>query len=304
MNRMNYHHLFYFWSVAKEGGVARASERLNVTQPSISSQLAQFEAAIGQPLFDRVGRSMVLTEVGRDVFEYAEEIFSIGRELTQYLRGRATGKGLRLHVGVADVLPKLLVTEFLKPIFHLDVPVKLTCHEDKPERLLNELALHAIDLVLMAGPLPSKPAPGIFSYLLVESGMSVFGARSLTEQHSGAFPEILNGAPFLVSEGHPAFRHDLDRWSEAQNIWPEIRAEISDSALLKTFGAEGVGFFMAPTIMEQVVCRQYGVDVVGRIDELRERYYLLSAQRKVNHPGLKSILDNARTMTQGANEPR
>lgn len=296
MNRVNYHHLFYFWTIAKEGGVARASESLHVSQPTISAQLALFEASIGQPLFERTGRSMVLTEIGRDVFEYAEEIFAIGRELTQYLRGRATGKGMRLHAGIADVLPKLLVMELLKPVLHFDVPVKLICHEDKPDRLLNELSLHAIDLVLTTGPLAAKPSRGIFSYLLAESGMSVFGTQELAMAYPGDFPQRLHGSPFVIPAGHPALRQEWDRWCEAENIWPEIRAEISDSALLKTFGAEGVGFFMAPTLMEDFVTRHYGVEVIGRIDNLRERYYLLTAQKKVNHPVLVSILAHAKTM--------
>jgi len=243
MQRINYHHLYYFWTVVNEGGIARASEKLHLTQPTISSQISQFEQAIGHSLFERVGRSLLLTDTGRDVFDYAEEIFSIGRELSQYLTGRAMGKGYRLNVGIADVLPKLLVMELLKPALHLETPVKLHCHEDKPERLLNELALHAIDLVLTTGPLAIKSTSGIFSHFLAESPMVIFGKASLVEEYREGFPRSLNGAPFLVPAGHPVLRQDLDRWCEETEIWPEIRAEISDSALLKTFGAEGVGFF-------------------------------------------------------------
>ncbi len=297
MQRINYHHLYYFWTVVNEGSIARASEKLHLTQPTISSQITQFEQTVGHSLFDRAGRNLLLTDTGRDVFDYAEEIFSIGRELTQYLSGRSVGKGFRLNVGIADVLPKLVVMKLLKPALHLDIPVKLHCHEDKPERLINELALHAIDLVLTTGPLAIKPASGIFSHFLAESSMVVFGTRSLVDAYREGFPKSLNGAPFLVPAGHPGLRQDLDRWCEENNIWPDIRAEISDSALLKTFGAEGVGFFLAPNIVQDVITRQYGVDPLGVIEGIRERFYLLSAQRKVNHPALIAILENAKNMS-------
>ncbi|MFZ4655162.1 MAG: LysR family transcriptional regulator [Methylococcaceae bacterium] len=299
MQRINYHHLYYFWTVVNEGSIARASEKLHLTQPTISSQITQFEQAIGHSLFDRAGRKLLLTDTGRDVFDYAEEIFSIGRELTQYLSGRSVGKGFRLNVGIADVLPKLVVMKLLKPALHIDIPVKLHCHEDKPERLINELALHAIDVVLTTAPLAIKPASGIFSHFLAESPMVVFGTRSLVDAYREGFPKSLNGAPFLVPAGHPGLRQDLDRWCEENNIWPDIRAEISDSALLKTFGAEGVGFFLAPNIVQDVIIRQYGVDPLGVIEGIRERFYLLSAQRKVNHPALIAILENAKNMSDG-----
>lgn len=299
MQRINYHHLYYFWTVVNEGGIARASEKLHLTQPTISSQITQFEQTIGHVLFDRAGRSLLLTDTGRDVFDYAEEIFSIGRELTQYLSGRAMGKGYRLNVGIADVLPKLVVMELLKPALHLEIPVKLLCHEDKPERLLNELALHAIDLVLTTGPIAIKPASGIFSHFLAESPMVVFGAPALVDAYREGFPQSLNGSPFLVPAGHPGFRQDLDRWCEEHEIWPEIRAEISDSALLKTFGAEGIGFFLAPQIAQDVITRQYGVVPLGVIENLREKFYLLSAQRKVNHPALIAILEHAKGIADG-----
>ena len=295
MQRINYHHLYYFWTVVHEGSIARASDKLHLTQPTISSQINQFEQTIGHALFERSGRGLSLTDTGRDVFDYAEEIFSIGRELSQYLSGRATGKGYRLHVGIADMLPKLVVMEMLKPALHLDISVKLHCHEDKPERLLGELSLHAIDLVLTPGPVTIKPASGIFSHLLAESPMVVFGTPALAGIYRKDFPQSLNGAPFLMPGGHPGLRQDLDRWCEGKGIWPEIRAEISDSALLKTFGGEGVGLFLAPKIVQDEVAHQYGVVPLGVIDQILEKFYLLSAQRKVNHPAVIAILEHAKT---------
>jgi len=297
MQRINYHHLYYFWTVVKEGGIARASEKLHLTQPTISSQITQFEQTIGHALFDRAGRSLLLTDTGRDVFDYAEEIFSIGRELTQDLSGRAMGKGYRLNVGIADMLPKLVVMELLKPALHLDIPVKLFCHEDKPDRLVKELELHALDLVLTTGPLAIKPASGIFSHFLAESPMVVFGTTDLVDAYRKGFPHSLNGAPFLMPAGQLGLRQDVDRWCEEMEIWPEIRAEISDSALLKTFGAEGIGFFLAPRMVQDVITKQYGVDALGVIEGIREKFYLLSAQRKVNHPALMAILDHAKDIS-------
>ena len=299
MQRINYHHLYYFWMVVKEGSIARASEKLHITQPTISSQISQFEETIGHSLFDRSGRRLLLSETGQDVFDYAEEIFSIGRELTQYLNGRGVGKGYRLSVGVADILPKLVVMELLKPAFHLDFPVRLQCHEDKSERLLNELALHSIDLVLTTGPLTVNTGSGVYGHFLTESQMVVFGTPALVEAYKNNFPRSLNGAPFLLPAGHPSLRQDLDRWSEEHEIWPEVRAEISDSALLKTFGGEGIGFFLAPRIVQEVVSRQYGVEALGVIESVRERFYLFSAQRRIHHPALIAILEHAKELSRG-----
>ncbi len=300
MQRINYHHLFYFWTVVKEGGIARASEKLHLTQPTISAQIAQFEQTIGHALFDRVGKSLLLTETGRDVYDYAEEIFSIGRELTQYLSGRAVGKGYRLTVGIADALPKLVVMKLLKPALQLDIPVKLYCHEDKPERLMSELSLHAIDLALMTGPLAFKPMAGIFSHRLAESALTVFGTPMLAAEYRPGFPQSLSGAPFLVPAGHPGLRQDFDGWCEENGIWPDIRAEISDSALLKTFGGEGLGLFLAPSLVGDEISRQYGVERVGEIEALREKVYLLTAQRKINHPALAAILEGVDEALIGA----
>jgi LysR family transcriptional activator of nhaA len=303
MQRLNYHHLYYFWSTVKEGGIARASEKLHLTQPTISAQISQLETTTGHQLFDRVGRTLLLTETGRDVFEYADEIFSLGRELTQYLNGRAYGKGYRLNVGIADDLPKLVVMEFLKPALSLEIPVKLHCHEDKPDRLFNELYLHAIDLVLTTGPLNFKPPSGVFSHFLTASPVGVYGSPNLAEEYRSNFPQSLNGAPFLLSGGHPSLRQELSQWSEVNDIWPDIRAEISDSALLKTFGGEGFGLFLAPVIVDEVICRQYKVELVGVIDELSEKFYMHTAQRKMNNPALNAIQERARIISSQWGDP-
>ena len=209
MSRLNYHHLHYFWTVAREGSIARASERLHLTQPTISAQLAQFEAAIGEKLFERVGRGLVLTDTGRGVFEYAEEIFALGRELTPFLKGRAVGRGSRLAVGIAQALPKLAVTRLLEPALRLPEPVQLHCFEDKSERLLADLSVHALDLVLSDVPATPHSGAGVFNPLLGECEASVFGTADLASRYGPDFPRSLSGAPFLLPTQNLALRRLL-----------------------------------------------------------------------------------------------
>jgi len=293
MQRINYHHLHYFWTVVKEGSISRASEKLHLTQPTISAQIGQFEEAIGEKLFDRIGRSLSLTDTGRGVFEYAEEIFALGRELTQFLNGRDVGRGTRLTVGIADALPKLVVMRLLAPAFHMAEPAQLRCYEDKSERLLAELALHRVDLVLSDVPAAPDSGAGVFNYLLGECEVCVFATPALAERYRPDFPKSLSGAPFLLPTKNLALRHGLDQWFDAKNLFPNIRAEIEDSALMKTFGSEGLGLFVAPAMISDAVCAQYGVMNIGALETVHERFYLITAQRKVKHPAVGAILDNA-----------
>lgn len=291
MSRLNYHHLHYFWTVAREGSIARASESLHLTQPTISAQLAQFEAAIGEKLFERVGRGLVLTDTGRGVFEYAEEIFALGRELTQFLKGRAVGRGSRLAVGIAQALPKLAVTRLLEPALRLPEPVQLHCFEDKSERLLADLSVHALDLVLSDVPATPHSGAGVFNHLLGECEASVFGIADLASRYGPDFPRSLSGAPFLLPTQNLALRRLLDQWFDAEGIWPDVRAEIEDSALMKTFGSAGMGLFLAPTMVAEAICRQYGVVRLGPLDAIHERFYVITAQRRIKHPAIVAILD-------------
>ena len=291
MSRLNYHHLHYFWTVAREGSIARASESLHLTQPTISAQLAQFEAAIGEKLFERVGRGLVLTDTGRGVFEYAEEIFALGRELTQFLKGRAVGRGSRLAVGIAQALPKLAVTRLLEPALRLPEPVQLHCFEDKSERLLADLSVHALDLVLSDVPATPHSGAGVFNHLLGECEASVFGTADLASRYGPDFPRSLSGAPFLLPTQNLALRRLLDQWFDAEGIWPDVRAEIEDSALMKTFGSAGMGLFLAPTMVAEAICRQYGVVRLGPLAAIHERFYVITAQRRIKHPAIVAILD-------------
>lgn len=294
MERINYQHLFYFWNVAREESVTRASEKLHLAQPTISGQLAVLEQAIGEKLFYKKGRNLALTETGRLVFHYADEIFSLGMELTNTLKGQPTGRALRLTVGVADALPKLVAYRLIEPALRLPEPIQVLCYEDKAERLLAEISLQGIDLVLSDVPLTPASGSKAFNHLLGECAVAVFGTPDLASIYRPEFPCSLTGAPFVLPTGNTALRRSLDQWFDAEGISPKIQAEIEDSALLKTFGSGGAGLFVAPAAVESEIQRQYDVEVIGRIDAVRERFYAITPHRKLKHPGVTAILNNAR----------
>jgi LysR family transcriptional activator of nhaA len=294
MEWLNYHHLRYFWAAAREGSVTRASEKLHISQPAVSAQIRDLEQALGEKLFRRSGRSIALTETGRVVYRYAEEIFGLGSELMETLKGRPTGRPARLTVGIANVIPKLIAHRLLEPALKLPEPVRVQCLEDKPERLLAELAIHGLDLVLTDAPLGSAVKVKAYSHLLGECGVSIFGAEPLAKAHRRRFPRSLDGAPFLLPTADATLRRLLDQWFEAQGIRPQIVGEFEDSALLKVFGQSGAGLFAAPSAIEAEVRRQYGVRLVGRV-EVRERFYAITVERKLKHPAVVAITEAARS---------
>lgn len=294
MERLNYQHLFYFWNVAKEGGISRACEKLHLAQPTISGQLAVFEDSIGEKLFRRDGRKLALTETGRAVFQYAEEIFALGRELTNTLKGRPGQRGMRFGIGAANVIHKLIVYRLIEPALRLSEPPRLFCYEDKTERLLAEISLHGVDLVLLDTPATPSIGARTFNHLLGECGVAVFGAPSLAGRYREGFPRSLDGAPFLLPTADTALRRSLDQWFDAEGLYPQIKAEIEDSALMKTFASSGLGLFVAPAPVKTEIERQYGVEFVGRIDAVRERLYAVTSYRKTKHPAVTAILESAR----------
>ncbi len=293
MQRINYQHLFYFWNVAREESITRACEKLHLAQPTVSGQLAVFEQSIGTKLFYKNGRKMLLTDTGRIVFHYADEIFSLGQELTNTLNGRPSGQALRLIVGVADALPKMVVYRLIEPAFRLSEPVQILCYQDKAERLLTEVSLQTIDLVLSDAPLTPTGGAKTFNHLLGQCTVSVFGTAQLAGVYRPNFPRSLTGAPILLPTANTALRRSLDQWFDVESIIPNIQGEIEDSALLKTFGSRGVGLFVAPSTVEAEIEFQYGVEVVGRINAVHERFYAITVRRKMKHPAVTAILDNA-----------
>lgn len=294
MEWLNYHHLLYFWTVAREGSISRACEKLFLAQPTISGQIRALEKSIGAKLFTRAGRSLVLTETGRTVYRYADEIFSLGRELLDTLKGRPTGRPLRLVVGVADVLPKMVSYRLLEPALRLPEPVHIICWEGKPDRLLAELSVHGLDVVLSDSPFSPTVKVRAFNHLLGECGVSVLGTAGLAKPLRRGFPRTLDGVPFLLPTDNTTLRRSLDQWFDTKGIRPAVRAEFEDSALLKVFGKAGVGLFVVPTAVENEVCQQYNVRVVGRIQDVRERFYAISVERKLKHPAVIAISETAR----------
>ena len=299
MEWLNYHHLLYFWVVACHGSVTRAAAELRLAQPTVSTQLRTLENMLGEKLFARTGRRLVLTDVGRLVFRYADEIFGLGRELLETVKGRPTGQPMRLTVGIADAVPKLIAYRLLGPALTGAEPVRIICREDKPDRLLAQLAVHGLDLVLSDAPIGPTTKVRAFNHLLGECGVTFFAAPALARTCRRGFPRSLGGAPMLLPTDNTALRRSLDDWFESEDIRPRVASEFEDSALLMAFGQAGMGLFPAPSAIERQVRSQYGVVVVGRLDTVRERFYAISGERRLKHPAVVAISEAARQRVFG-----
>ena len=295
MEWLNYHHLLYFWTVAREGSVSKASASLRLAQPTISGQVKTLEDALGEKLFERRGRNLVLTEMGHVVFGYADEIFSLGRELLDTVKGRPVHRPARLRVGLAGVVPKLIAYELLQPALALPEPVELSCIEDETNNLVAALATYSLDVVLTDAPLARGTSVRAYNHLLGESGVTFFGTKALAAKYRRRFPRSLDQAPMLLPMPNTAVRGGLDQWFEKLAIRPLLIAQFEDTALLKVFGGSGIGVFPAPTVIESQVKRQYGVSVLGRTTEVREQFYAISVERRITHPAVRAITDAARS---------
>jgi LysR family transcriptional activator of nhaA len=307
MDWLNYHHLLYFWMVAKTGSITRACQELRLAQPTISAQIRALEESLGEKLFNKAGRRLQLTEVGQLVYGYAEEIFSLGRELTDVLKGRPRGRAARLVVGISDIMPKLVAYRILQPALTLATPIHFVCHEDRPERLLLSLAAHELDLVLTDTPAHSAVRVRVFNHLLGSSGIALFAAPPLAARYRKDFPARLDGAPFLMPMRDSASRQTLDHWLDMHKIRPLIVGEFQDRALLNVFGQNGIGIFASPTAVEDEVRKYYRVALIGRLDSGKEDFYAISAERKIKHPAIAAISESARqslfTNHNGQNRP-
>lgn len=292
---LNYHHLMYFWAVARGGSIARASEEMLVSQPTISAQVKELEEALGERLFTRSGRRLVLTEVGRTAYDYANEIFGLGRQLVDAVKQTPTGRPLRLAVGVSEAMPKLVARLLIEPALRAEGrPVHLVCREDRGERLLADLATFRLDVILSDSP--AVPSTGVrtFSHLLGECGVTFFALPAAARKLRKGFPKSLQDAPAVLPTDNTWLRRGIDQWLSSRGIQPRVVAEVEDSALLKTFGQSGLGVFPAPSVVEAEVCGQYGVAVVARVEEVHERFYAISVERKLRHPAVVAISEAAR----------
>lgn len=294
MEWVNYHHLLYFRTVAREGSITRASKVLLLAQPTISGQIRALEETLGEKLFARQGRNLVLTEFGRVVYRYADEIFSLGQEMTDVLKGRPSGRPSRLAVGIADLLPKLVVYRILAPATELTEAVQLVCHEDKPEHLVSALQMHGLDLVLTDAPITAAGRIKVYNHLLGSSGITVFGTADDAARLKKKFPQCLDGASILLPLENSLLRRSLDLWFSQNDIRPKVVGEFQDSALSKTFAASGAGLCFAPTVVERDVKNVYKLSVIGHIDEVQEKFYAVSVERRFKNPAVTAILEQAR----------
>jgi LysR family transcriptional activator of nhaA len=295
MRHLNYSHLQYFWAVAHEGSVVKAAERLHITPQTISGQIRLLEEAIGQPLFNRVGRRLVLSEIGHVVLEYADEIFSIGAELSQVVREQISAGPSKLSVGIVNSIPKLIAERIVAPALMDEDPVRIRCKEASLEQLLGELSVHKLDLVLSDQPMPQGLSLRAFNHRLGESGLAFFSQRRAARRYKNTFPQSLNQAPMLLPSPHSALRRRLDEWFDSNSIVPQIVGEVDDSALLKAFGDAGYGLFAAPSVIEEEICKMYGMAVIGRTDEITEQFFAISPERRIKHPSVVRIIEAART---------
>lgn len=298
MSWLNYHHLLYFWTVARAGSIAKASEELHLAQPTISSQLKLLEESLGHKLFERQGRKLVLTDVGRTVMRYADEIFRLGNELKNVVSGMPAGQQLRLNVGVLDVIPKLVAEQLLKPALEAGPSLRIICREGPLPQLLASLALHELDVVLADAPSSEPVSVRSFNHLLGKSGVSFFAAGDLIRLKKD-FPRSLDGAPVLLPSDESSVRRSLELWFERQSLRPVIAGDFDDSALLQAFGQRGHGVFAMPTAIEAEVERQFNCSVIGRTDEIETCFYAITVERKLRHPAVVAIAEAARSQMFG-----
>lgn len=304
MNTLNYKHLRYFWMVAKCGSIARACEQLYLTPQAISGQLRELEEMLGVDLFRRAGRGLELTDAGRRILSYAEEIFAIGDELLEVARDQTAKKSLPLAVGIADSVPKSVAHRLIAPALQLPETVRLVCREGRLTGLLADLAVHRLDMVIADRPMPTNLNVRGYSHLLGESDLTVFGTPELLNTLKGVFPMLLQGAPFLMPGDDVAIRPRLEQWFESKRLHPRIVGEFDDSALLKSFGQAGAGLFVAPTAIAAYIGDQYGVRAVGRIETIAEQLFAITTERRLSHPAIVAITQVGRDEVFGnATEP-
>jgi len=291
MAKLNYKHLSYFWMVAKTGSIVRASEQLFLTPQSISGQLAELEKTLEVKLFHKVGRGIELSDMGRKIFSYADEIFTLGNEVLKLSHNKDAIKYQEFHIGIADSVAKSIAFRVIEPVLKLDQPIRLICKEGKLTNLLSEMSINKLDIVIADRPMPTNLNVRAYNHLLGESKLAIFGTRGLISENQGdTLPKMLNNANFLIPGEDFAIQKKLLQWFESKKIVPHIVAEFDDSALLKLFGQSGAGFFAAPNAIAAYLCKRYEVEVVGLIDNLHEQLYAITTERQLTHPAIISII--------------
>ncbi len=289
MDFLNYHHLRYFWVVAKEGGLTRAAAKLRVSQPTICTQIRALENALDAKLLRRTPRGLALTEAGQKVFNFAQEIFSLGQELLNTMRGQPTGGPLRLNIGITDSLPKLLAYKILKPVFQLPKPIQVSCLEGKMPDLIAQLGAYRLDVVLSYEPAPASGHFKTFNHLLYQCGVTFCAEPKLAARLKRGFPASLNDKPALLPSPSSALRRSLELWFREHRITPRLVAEFDDMALIKVVARDGWGFFALPSMVVEEAVECYGVRVIGHAAKCIQRFYAVTGERRFEHPGVEAI---------------
>jgi LysR family transcriptional regulator, transcriptional activator of nhaA len=291
MEFLNYHHLHYFWMVAKEGGLRKAAEKLHVSQPAISAQIAALEEALGEKLFQRSGhRHLTLTDTGQEILKYADEIFSLGQDLVSAVKRRPTLRPLRLHLGVADALPKLVTYRIIEPVFHLPQAVQVACWETSVSDMLVDLVAHRLDMVLTDQPVSSAVPGKVFNHFLEESGIVFCAERRLAAKLRNGFPRSLDGAPALLPMSNSGLRRSLEKWFHDVGVHPRVVGELEDPALVRTLAWHGLGFMAVPALIAEESVTQLRLHTIGKTDDCRQQFYAITAERKRSHPAVQAIL--------------
>lgn len=292
---LNYHHLRYFWTVATEGSLRRASEKLKISQPSMCTQIKLLESSLGEALFRPSGRSLVLTEFGQVILGYAEEIFALGGEVLRATKQAPGIRSLRLHVGIVDSFPKLMSYDILRPVLEHQPPVKLTCHEGKLADLVSQLNTHRIDVVLSDEPASPGITGKVFNHLLGSSEITFCATPALAKKLKGRFPRNLDGAPALLPTQNCNLRRDLEKWFRSAGVEPQVVAEFEDAALTKIVATSGQGFIAVPAVVASEAVERYGFVPIGRTKEVQTQFYAITAERRFTHPAIIAITERLRS---------
>ena len=291
MNRLNYHHLLYFWLVARERGLTNACAKLRLSPSTISGQIHALEHTLDQKLFAKKGRRLELTDMGRIVYRYADEIFTLGKELQDAIHDRPVGKPLRLQVGIVDVVPKLVAKRMMAPVLELGIPVRLVCVEGRLDRLMASLAMHELDVVIADSACDSSSTIKAFNHVINDCPITLLGSEKIYQRFRKNFPASLRGAPFLLPTVNTALRRAMDHWLSDMNMMPQIMGEFEDRALLDVFGESGLGLFPVPSLIADTVIKQLGVRRIGVIKDIREKFYAITVERRITHPAVAAICD-------------
>lgn len=288
----NYKHLYYFWVVAKEGGISRAADKLDMAVQTVSAQVRELERSLGYALLKPAGRGLVLTDAGHAAMQQADLIFQLGESLPARVKDAVSAPTVRLAVGICDGLPKLVVHRLLQPVI-AEPNLRLICNEGQLDELLGDLALHRLDVVLSDRPAPRNPNIKLYSHALGSSAIAWYGTKALVAAAKKGFPSSLTDVPVLLPTAHTALRDRLDQWFEQRGMRPKVMGEFADSALLKTFGAGGLGVFPAAEWVHDDLLAHYAVQRLGTCEGVTEHFFAIGTEKKVHHPLVQRLLQPA-----------